>query len=69
MTKEEANKALVEGVPVEYDGIRYKRINAISWRVVYDNKDNPKEKIIQAELQDERANAIVIAQLERISLA
>lgn len=66
MTKKEANEALNAGTPVRHNGIEYKRINAIIWRIKRSENGDIVGKLIEAELQDKSANSVIITNIENV---
>lgn len=61
MDNAELKEALTTQVPVMHNGIEYKRISAIIYRM------DGNKLIIQAELLDKNQNSITIASPERIN--
>ena len=61
MTIDELKTAFAIEKPVVFRGMTFKCISAIIWR-----KDKEGKRIFQAELQDERANCVVIADPDRV---
>lgn len=69
MDYKEANEALREGCPIECNGIVYRWINAIIWRVVRDKDGKISEKYVAAELLDFSGHSVTIARIEKIKRA
>lgn len=68
MTSEEIKKAMRNFSPVRYKGIEYEKINAYIYRI-YRNPHSGKYKAaFQLELQDKRANSVIIAEAEKVEL-
>lgn len=66
MTRQEANDALHSGVPVRHNGIEYKCINAITWRIKRNKNGDIIDKLVEAELQDKNVNSVTITNVENI---
>lgn len=61
MTIEELKTAFAIEKPVVFNGMTFKYVSAIIWR-----KNKEGKRIFQAELQDEKANCVVIADPDRV---
>lgn len=61
------NECMMRGFPVEYEGKRFKRINAIIWRVAVGDA-MLDEKAVQVELYDGESNAVIIAPASAVHL-
>ena len=65
MTSEEIKKAMREFVPVRYNGVEYKQINAYIYRIYRNPHSGKLKEAFQLELQDKRANSVIIAEAEK----
>lgn len=69
MTSEEIKKAMHEFAPVQYDGIKYKRITAYIYRAVETDKRGTFKICLQCELLDYNEKSVTVADAERVELA
>ena len=60
MTNDQLKEALFSEKPVEYNGIRYKRISALIYR-----KNEKGGLRVQVELEDMKAHSVTIAEPSR----
>lgn len=67
MTGEEIKKAMRKLSPVEFEGIKYKRISAYIFRVIENPRGGYKE-ILQVELLDRNGGSVVIAPIDKVNL-
>lgn len=68
MTSEQVKEAMHNFTPVIYDGIKYKRISAYIYRVVFNKHTGKYKTIYQVELLDKNENSVTIADLTKVEL-
>ena len=68
MTSEEIKKAMREFLPVRYKGVEYAKINAYIYRIYRNPHSGRYKEAFQLELQDKRANSVIIAEAEKVEL-
>lgn len=68
MTSEEIKEAMHNFTPVMYDGIRYKRISAYTYRVVIDKNRGTYRTIYQVELLDRNEHSVTIADPAKVEV-
>lgn len=69
MNHVEAKEALNSGVPVISNGVLYRWINSMNWRVIRDNDGEILGKVIELELSSFTGNSVTIARLNQVEIA
>ena len=68
MTTEEIKKAARKFLPVRYKGIKYRRVAAVTWRVIETQNSGTYKEILQVELEDYCGHSTTIAETGKVEL-
>ena len=68
MTSEEIKQAMHDFAPVQYKGVKYKRITAYIYRVVETHKRGTYRTVLQCELLDVAGYSVTIAEAGKVEL-
>ena len=66
MDFKEVNQLFIEGEPIYYEGKKYKRIEAIVWRIIRDDNGKPIKRQTQAEILDENNNSVMVVEIGQL---
>lgn len=68
MTSDEIKKAMREFLPVQHNGIKYRRISAYIFRIIAGRKKGTYKEVLQVELEDYNGHSVTLADPAKVEL-